>query len=176
MKNFYLFIILLSFTSGNSQVKLNENQEKTLNLQIQNIKNLFATRDYTGLTNNISPKIIKYVYNSKDSVSKALRICYDELKQNQVTTHDTSIGIHSPVFKTKDELQCSVQMTTILKKDTFKTVSEYYLLLASTDNGKNWCFSLTDGFFRDLLDIDPKLIIPDRKLTVYENGIIIDNE
>lgn len=176
MKNFYLFIILLSLTSGNAQIKLNENQEKALNLQIQNINNLFATGDYIGLANNISPKIIKYVYNSKDSVSKVLRICYDELKQNQVTNHQTSIGMHSPVFKTKDELQCSVQMTTILKKDNFKTVSEYYLLMASTDNGKKWCFSLTDGFFKDLLNIDPKLIIPDRKLTVYENGIMIDNE
>ena len=176
MKKIYLFLIFLTFTFGNAQIKLNDIQENALNLQIQNIEKLFENEDYTGLANNISPKIVNYVYNSKDSVSTALKYIFDECKRKEVTMQQMIMGKHSPIFKTKNELQCSVLMTTILKKDAIKTVSEYYLLMVSNDNGKKWYFSLTDGFFKELLGINPKLIIPDRKLTVYENGIVIDNE
>lgn len=166
----------MSFAFGNAQVKLNQHQENALNLQIQNIQKLFIAQDYRSLANTISPKIVKYVYNSKDSVTIGLKFLFDELKTKGVNMDQVIAGAHSQIFKTKNELQCSVQMTTILKKDTIKTVSEAYLLMVSNDNGKNWCFSLTDGFFRDLLDIHPKLIIPERKLFVYDNGILTNNE
>lgn len=176
MKNFYHFLILLSFTFGNAQVKLNQYQEKKLSLQIRNVEQLFMTQDYISLANNVSPKVTKLLYNSKDSVTVVFKFLFDEIKKKGVTATQITLGTHSKVYKTKNELQCSVPMTTILKKDSIKSVSEAFLLMVSNHDGEKWYFSITDGYYKSILDIHPKLIVSDRKLSVYENGKLIRNE
>ncbi|MCV9929544.1 hypothetical protein OIU83_17920 [Flavobacterium sp. LS1R49] len=134
------------------------------------------TQDYISLANNISPKVTKLLYNSKDSVAVVFKFLFDEAKRKGVTNTQITLGTHSKVYKTKDELQCSIPMTTILKKDSIKSVSEAFIIMVSNHIGEKWYFSITDGYYKSILNIHPKLIVPNRKLLVYENDKLIDRE
>ena len=143
------FSIIILFAMINSCIQKNPidsiDHTKNINNQIEIIKILFLQKNAVKLA-DVTYYKAEIEIGSKQKVIDTYTHLFKEMNSKGIDFHSISFGHHSVIFKEGEELQCTVPIKTILKKENLRVETQSTIVLISTDEGKNWAFiySLND--------------------------------
>jgi len=166
MKKIYSFSFLIAIFTF-SQCANGQNISTTIKTQAMDMATAFMKNDFATFSKYMHPSIILFA-GGKEKMKTKMDSAYAAMKLFGVSFKRYWIGSPGEIINYNDQLQAVLPQSTTLKTPLGELTAETFLVVISTDKGKNWYFIDTNVYKADKLksilpDISPKLIIPPQK-------------
>jgi hypothetical protein len=169
------FIILLFFVLVIIPSQAQEPTASGVNLKssAQKMGKLFVEKNYSQYVKFVHPKILK-MFGGEEKMVEFLKKTIAETESQGFTFKDVTIGEHSELIVSGNEIQSIIPQILELKTKDGRLITTSYLLALSPDKGKKWYFIDTGGkTLEELRTIFPslssKLIIPPATQPEFHN-------